>query len=312
MKINSVFDTKAITPDTKMVDLLRNNLNLLFVLNQFSIPLGFGEKTIQEVCVINKVDTQSLITLIQFHDNPDIQDIQRMNTLSPNIILNYLKKSHNYFIDYRLPEIRQQFATSLNEGSTRKTILSYFEDYEKEVRDHMGYEDKVFFPYIENLLDGKEQKDYSVKLFKARHNNIEEKLDDLINLIIKYLPTSGYTLRLIDVLEDLRVCNRDLYLHSFLEDKILIPKIKRLEKNIPNEEIKVTKKTENLSNREKDIVRSVAKGLSNKEIADRHFLSIHTVITHRRNISRKLGIHSSAGLTVYAILNKLVDIEDLR
>lgn len=310
--MNPMHDPKAITQDTKMVDLLRNNLNLLFVLNQFSIPLGFGEKTIQEVCMKNDVDTASFITLIQFHGNPENPDILKLNTLAPKVILNYLKKSHNYFIGYRLPEIRQQFAAALDEGSTRKTILSYFEEYEKEVRDHMGYENEVFFPYVEKLLAGEEQKDYSVKLFEAKHNNIEEKLDDLINLIIKYLPTSGDTLRLTDVLEDLRLCNRDLNLHTLLEDKILVPKIKKLEKKNPNEEQKNVEEAEDLSEREKDIVRSVAKGLSNKEIADEHFISIHTVITHRRNISRKLAIHSSAGLTVYAILNKLVDIEDLR
>jgi DNA-binding CsgD family transcriptional regulator len=305
-------DSKTITPETKMVDLLRNNLNLLFVLNQFSMPLGFGEKTIEDVCAKNGVDTQSFITLIQFHGNPGNPDIQKLNTLSPEIILKYLKRSHNYFLGYRLPEIRKQFAAALDEGSTKKTILSYFEDYEKEVNDHMGYENEIFFPYVELLLAGEEKKDYSVKLFEARHNNIEEKLDDLINLIIKYLPTSGDTLRLADILEDLRLCNRDLNLHTFLEDKILVPKIKRIEKKTQNEDQKVLSETEELSEREKDIVRSVAKGLSNKEIADEHFISIHTVITHRRNISRKLAIHSSAGLTVYAILNNLVDIEDLR
>ena len=310
--MNPIHDMKAITPETKMVDLLRNNLNLLFVLNQFSIPLGFGEKTIQDVCEKNGINAQSFITLIQFHGNPENPDIQKLNTLAPDIILNYLKKSHGYFLGYRLPEIRKQFASALDEGSTRKTILSYFEEYEKEVNDHMGYENDVFFPYIKQLLAGEDQKDYSVRLFEARHNNIEEKLDDLINLIIKYLPTSGNALRLTDVLEDLRLCNRDLNLHTFLEDKILVPKIKKLEKKSLNEDQKVTKETEELSDREKDIVRSVAKGLSNKEIADEHFISIHTVITHRRNISRKLAIHSSAGLTVYAILNKLVDIEDLR
>jgi len=310
--MNSNQDSRVINPDTKMVDLLRNNLNLLFVLNQFSIPLGFGEKTIEEVCVKNEVDTQSFITLVQFHGNPGNPDIQKLNTLSPGVILNYLKRSHHYFLGYRLPEIRKQFAEALDEGSTRKTILSYFEDYEKEVNDHMGYENDVFFPYVVKLLNGEEQKEYSVKQFEAKHNNIEEKLDDLINLIIKYLPTSGDTLRLSDVLEDLRLCNRDLNLHTFLEDKILVPKIKKIEKKTQNEDQKVVEVAEELSEREKDIVRSVAKGFSNKEIADEHFISIHTVITHRRNISRKLGIHSSAGLTVFAILNKLVDIEDLR
>ena len=66
-----------------------------------------------------------------------------------------------------------------------------------------------------------------------------------------------------------------------------------------------------LSDREKDIIRCVARGMSNKEIADNLFLSIHTVTTHRRNITAKLQIHSPAGLTIYAIMNNLVDIADI-
>ena len=308
----NTLDIKTIAPDTKMVDLLRNNLNLLFVLNQFSIPLGFGEKTIQKVCENNGVDTHSFLTLIFFHGNPENPDLQRLNELSPETVLNYLKKSHNYFLDYRLPLIREKFSSALSDGTNRKTILSFFEEYGNEVKEHMGYENNTFFPYVEQLLAGKEQSGYSVKQFEARHNNIEEKLDDLINLIIKYLPTSGDPFILTDVLEDLRICNRDLNLHTFLEDKILVPKIEKIEKITSKDEQPLNPETEELSDREKDIVRSVARGLSNKEIADAYFISIHTVITHRRNISRKLAIHSSAGLTVYAILNKLVDIEELR
>jgi regulator of cell morphogenesis and NO signaling len=307
-----VLDIKSITSETKMVDLLRSNLNLMFVLNQFSIPMGFGEKTIDEVCNKNQVDTQSFLTLIHFHSSPGNPDMQKLSNLSADVILNYLKKSHTYFLGYRLPTIRNQFAVALPEGSTRETILSYFDEYENEVKDHMEYENDVFYPYVQNLLIGTEQLNYSVKDFEARHNNIEEKLDDLINLLIKYLPTQGDSFMLADILEDLRTCNRDLNLHTVLEDEVLVPKIKKMEKSSKMEELKPMPKPEDLSEREKDIVRSVAKGLSNKEIADEHFISIHTVITHRRNISRKLAIHSSAGLTVYAILNKLVDIEDLR
>lgn len=67
-----------------------------------------------------------------------------------------------------------------------------------------------------------------------------------------------------------------------------------------------------LSGREKEIITCVVKGMTNKEIADALFLSAHTVITHRRNIARKLQIHSPAGLTIYAIVNKLVEIQDIR
>lgn len=67
-----------------------------------------------------------------------------------------------------------------------------------------------------------------------------------------------------------------------------------------------------LSAREKEIITCVVKGMTNKEIADVLFLSTHTVITHRRNIARKLQIHSPAGLTIYAIVNKLVEIQDIK
>ena len=67
-----------------------------------------------------------------------------------------------------------------------------------------------------------------------------------------------------------------------------------------------------MSQREKEIIACVVKGMSNKEIADHLFISIHTVITHRRNIARKLEIHSPTLLTVYAIVNKLVDISEVK
>ena len=70
--------------------------------------------------------------------------------------------------------------------------------------------------------------------------------------------------------------------------------------------------TEPLSLREREIVICVVKGMTNKEIADRLFLSIHTVNTHRRNIARKLEIHSAAGLTIYAIVNKLVELNEVK
>lgn len=69
---------------------------------------------------------------------------------------------------------------------------------------------------------------------------------------------------------------------------------------------------ESLSDREKEVVVCVVKGMTNKEIAEHLYLSIHTVNTHRKNISKKLQIHSASGLTIYAIVNKLVDINDIK
>lgn len=66
-----------------------------------------------------------------------------------------------------------------------------------------------------------------------------------------------------------------------------------------------------LSDREKEVLVLVAKGLLNKEIADRLNISVNTVITHRKNITRKTGIKTAPGLTVYAILCGLIDINTL-
>lgn len=69
---------------------------------------------------------------------------------------------------------------------------------------------------------------------------------------------------------------------------------------------------ENLSTREKEIISYVVKGFTNQEIADKLFLSVHTVMTHRRNIARKLQIHSATGLTIFAIVNKIVDLSEIK
>lgn len=74
----------------------------------------------------------------------------------------------------------------------------------------------------------------------------------------------------------------------------------------------VSDETNSLSLREKEIITCIVKGLTNKEIAQDLFLSTHTVISHRRNIARKLEIHSTAGLTIYAIVNKLVELEEIK
>lgn len=106
------------------------------------------------------------------------------------------------------------------------------------------------------------------------------------------------------------LCKYDEVISVFDDMDTITEKILRLQKCPGNEEIE--EESESLSSREKEIVVCVVKGMTNKEIASKLCLSIHTVITHRRNIVRKLQIHSPAGLTIYAIVNKLVELDDVK
>ncbi len=68
--------------------------------------------------------------------------------------------------------------------------------------------------------------------------------------------------------------------------------------------------SEKLTDREHEVLKQLIRGYSNKQIADELFISIHTVITHRKNISAKLGIKSLAGLTIYGVINDIIDVND--
>lgn len=88
----------------------------------------------------------------------------------------------------------------------------------------------------------------------------------------------------------------------------LIDKLLLNERQVPE----ANSDSQTLTPREKEIIICVVKGMTNKEIAGRLYLSTHTVITHRRNITKKLQIHSSSGLTIYAIMNKLVELDEIK
>ena len=122
-------------------------------------------------------------------------------------------------------------------------------------------------------------------------------------------------------LYDLYNCETFLAQHASVEDEIFIPVIRHQEMKSQQSDVSlkissmINKNPEGgeaLSKREKDVIVCVVQGMTNKEIADVLYISTNTVITHRRNIAKKLQIHSPAGLTIYAIVNNLVDISSVR
>jgi len=87
--------------------------------------------------------------------------------------------------------------------------------------------------------------------------------------------------------------------------------VEALQKIVGNRDQEIIGNEQLLSKRETEILRELALGLTNQEVADKLFLSVHTVMTHRKKITRKLGIKTVSGLTVYALMNNLVDIREV-
>lgn len=307
-------DHRVFTSRDKMETLITTNYRLLNMLSRFGISLGVGDKSIEEVCKLNGVDCSTFLAVANLSNNPESP---RENVeFSMEELIVYLKKSHSYYIDYRLPAIRVALEKAIEGGGKQMQylILNYFDDYAAEVARHMNQENEEVFPYLTRLIDhfnggsllpdGK-----NPHIFSEQHNSIDVRLGELIDIIVKYYP-GGATNELNTVLYDIFVCQQDLESHNLIEDVLLVPKVKAMEESLKKSESKKVDE-ESLSERETEVLVHIVRGLTNKEIAARMFLSVHTVNTHRKNIMNKLKIHSPAGLTIYAIVNKLVSIEDL-
>ena len=238
-------------------------------------------------------------------------------------LLHYLKASHEYFLDFQLTNIRKELKEALDENDNlARLIMKMYDSYAHEIRSHMKYEEQTVFPYVDKLLRKEDVGDYDIDTFSKHHSEVTSQLRELKNIIIKYLPSDTQrNNRLTTVLYDLYKNEEWLGLHSEMEDHIFVPAIRRIERQMKQNDVsaKISKminqnpdNSEALSDREKDVIVSLVQGMTNKEIADHLFISINTVITHRRNIARKLQIHSPAGLTIYAIVNNLVDISSVK
>lgn len=314
---------KMYEPQDKMITLIKDNYSVLQALGSFGINMGFGDKTVAETCELNGVDTYTFLAVVNFTIN-DFTNYEDDDRLSVPTLLHYLKASHSFYLDFQLPFIRRELQESISEDDQLgRLIMKFYDEYAQEIRRHMKYEEKTLFPYVQSLIDKRPVSDYNIEMFAKHHESTDKKLRELKLLIIKYLPANAHlNNKLTATLYDIYNNEEWLRQHAEVEDRIFTPAIRRLERQTRQDDVAKNISTmvfkggqENadaLSDRERDVIVCVVQGMQNKEIADHLCISVNTVITHRRNIARKLQIHSPAGLTIYAIVNGLVDISSVK
>jgi len=303
----------------KVSELVDLNPMLLMVLSRLGVRGSFGERTIDEVCDSMGLDAETVILLCKVYSVPDFKPSMReLRHCHITDVLRYLHYSHDYYLKTALGQISSDIEKLIQpcRKQQQEVIWNFFSGYKVELENHFEFEEGKVIVYVQDLMLGRCNTDFSIDKFEENHSNIEEKLSDLKNLVMMSLPHECDDLQRINLLKFLFDLQKDLRSHTYIEDNILVPMVRLLEnpqKYIDPREDHSGESSEKseLSDREKEILVSVAKGKINKEIADEHNISINTVITHRRNITRKTGIKTVPGLTVYAILNNLIDINSI-
>lgn len=296
-----------------MRELIRDNNLLLMTISRFDIAFGFGDNSVRETCDSNRVDVGTFLAVCNLLSGKEHESYH----VSLFSLIEYLKRAHSSFIDISLPRIRHRIIEAINSSETNEVsflLIKFFDDYVVEVRQHLDHENEVVFKYVEKLLGGEKDESYRISRFSVDHDHMGQQLNELKDIFIYHYSQKGNAL-LSAVLFDIINLEKDLMSHLEIENHLFIPAVEKIEQKLISSEVSTTQniddKVDALGEREKEIICCVAKGMSNKEIAEALCLSVHTVATHRKNISAKLEIHSTAGLAIFAILHKLVDLKDL-
>lgn len=214
----------------KMVSLIADDYRLIQVMSRFGIPMGFGDKSVAEVCTDAGVDTDTFLTVVNFMID-GFNNFNASSEVSIESLLLFLRQSHVYFLKYCLPAIRRKLLDSIKMKSSDVSflILKLFDEYVQEVTTHMNYEDETVFKYVSSILDGKTSGNYRITTYSDHHEQVGSKLKELKNIIIKYCPPDANTNLLNAALYDIYRCEEELESHCRLEDCLLVPAIMKLE-----------------------------------------------------------------------------------
>lgn len=220
------------TPEMKLADVIHTNYRLLLILSRFRINLGFGDKTVEECCCLSHISPELFLMICNVYtfENylPGKKEISQIDVQG---LVDYLKSSHSYYLNCRIQSIEDQLKIiSENTCPQHPDVLKrFFEEYKKEVIHHFNYEEETVFPYILNIPKDKEGTNYHIEIFEQNHTNIDDKLNDMKNIIIKYLPGGSFAEEKNQLLFNIFSLEEDLNRHTLIEDKILIPFVQKLE-----------------------------------------------------------------------------------
>ncbi|MEA5130087.1 MAG: hypothetical protein VB074_18125 [Proteiniphilum sp.] len=213
----------------KMADLIDGNPYLLLMLQHFNIDFRVSDRTVSQLCNQYDISEQLFISIANLYNGSGIRGERPFTRKDLLQVIDFLKSTHDYYRFDKYPQI-STYIRQLQENHPEKELKlleKFFNEYFTEVREHLDYEDEVAFPYFITLLgsdkNNNEQEVYSSREYSDHHTDIELKLKDLKNLLLKYIKIDNDLDLRRKLFMSLYEVEFDLYIHSLIEETILIP-----------------------------------------------------------------------------------------
>lgn len=219
----------------KMADLILFKPGLILLLPRFNMPLGIGDKSVNTLCKEHGVSPEFFMLVCNIYSFDDyVPTIEEVLSTDMSPLIGYLEESHRYYLGKWLPHIAGHIERIAGQvkGTAGSVLKRYFTEYTKEVMAHFGYEEQYVFPHLEKLSHGQADKDYMISAYLPGHTNIEDKLDDLTQIMFKYLPEEVMAYETIGAVFDILQLSDDLKKHSLIEEKVLVPYVEHLERRV--------------------------------------------------------------------------------
>lgn len=221
-----------IKASSKLADLLELNYGLLEVLSRLGIGLGFGEQTVADACRAHGINISSFLLISnEYAFDGYVPAADLLATADLRDIVKYLHNSHESYLGNEMTRLDKNLTKLLSptDEGQQAIVKKFFSDYRFEVEKHFDYEENTVFPYVRALLEGRGQEGYSIETFEENHSDIDEKLNDLKNIVMKYLPASCDPILRNKVLHHIFHLEEDLSHHTLVENNILVPLVNILE-----------------------------------------------------------------------------------
>jgi len=238
-----------ISRERPMYRVVLENLQLLPLLPRFNLKSGFGELSVAEVCRAHGLNTDFFLEIANAYLDELYVPEEGLSLFSLGTMVDYIKSTHSYYTEIALPQVEEKIHRLLEPSSlSEKEVLlvtNFFNDYKKDFLSHISQEEEHILPYMlelesQSLLENPDPsfiqklQSYSISEFEKEHDRLEISLKHLSELIIKYLPPFDDFQLCYQVLNDLSILMKDLVDHADMEDKILIPRVAELERQLRN------------------------------------------------------------------------------